>query len=105
MSTHNHKLLSKELNTAIKLIGDSHVLCIIVNLEKQGMRFCELQRAINGLNPTTLSNRLKRLEQEQIVSRQVAAIDKVSVLYELTDKGRAILPIVKEIGIFAEKFL
>lgn len=105
MSTSNHQTISKELNNAIAMIGDTHILCIISNLGNKGMRFNELQRSINGLNPTTLSDRLKKLEKEKIVSRQEETVDKVSVVYELTEKGRGILPIIKEIGKFAERFL
>lgn len=105
MSTDNNQHISAELNNAIQVIGDTHILCIISNLGDKPMRFNELQRSINGLNPTTLSDRLKRLEKEKIINRQEETVDKTSVAYELTDKGRGILPIIKEIGIFAAKFL
>ena len=105
MSTSNSQTLTPELTNAISLIGDTHILCIISNLGKQEMRFNELQRSINGLNPTTLSDRLKRLEKENIVSRKEETLDKVSVVYELTTKGKGILPIIKEISTFANKYL
>ena len=105
MSTANNNHLSDELMNAIQMIGDTHVLCIVSNLGKKPMRFNEIQRAVNGINPTTLTDRLKRLEKEQIVTRAEETVDKVSVVYTLTDKGRGVLPIIKEIGIFADKFL
>lgn len=104
MSTDNSQTIPEELNNAINIIGDSHVLCIISNLGNRGMRFNELQRSINGINPTTLSDRLKRLEKEKIISRQEETVDKVSVVYELTEKGQGIIPIIKKIAKFAQKF-
>lgn len=93
------------MNDAIKMLGDDHILCIIGNLRDGGMRFNELQRALNGINPTTLTDRLAKLEKEGIVNRKEETVDKLSVVYELTEKGRGIIPIVNEFATFAEKFL
>lgn len=105
MSTAKTNKIPDELNSAIKLIGDDHILCIISILGSGESRFNDLQRSINGINPATLADRLKKLEQEKIVSKKRETLDKLSVVYELTDKGRAILPIIKEIDIFANKYL
>ncbi len=105
MSTDRNKKLSNEVNNAIKMLGDEHILCIIGSLCDGGMRFNEIQRAINGVNPTTLADRLKKLEHEGIVVRKEETLDKVSVVYELTQKGQGILPIVNEFANFAKKFL
>lgn len=104
MSIQNSQAISDELNNAITMIGDAHVLCIISNLGNKGMRFNELQRSINGINPTTLSDRLKKLEKDKIISRKEETVDKLSVVYELTEKGQGIIPIIKEIDKFAKKF-
>lgn len=96
---------SNQLDLAIAMIGDAHMLCIIHHLGDKSMRFNELQRAINGLNPATLTDRLKKLESEKIVVRKEETVDKISVVYELTPKGHAILPIINEIGKFAVKYL
>lgn len=87
------------------MIGDDHILCIIANLNGRSLRFNELQRALNDINPTTLADRLKRLELEGVVVKEKETIDKLSVVYALTEKGKGILPIVREFEKFAEKFL
>jgi DNA-binding HxlR family transcriptional regulator len=104
MSSNNVGLIPKELNTAIKMLGDTWVLCIVSNLAQKPLRFCELERAIQGVNPVTLTNRLKRLESEKIVSKELETVDKLSVVYNLTDKGKAILPIINQIEIYGKKF-
>lgn len=88
---------------AMELLGDTHSLCIVYHLSQKKLRFCELQRATGDLNPRTLSGRLKKLEDEQIILRKEETIDKVSVVYELTKKGRDVLPIIDQIFIFSEK--
>ncbi len=105
MSTGNNQHLSKELNEGIKMLGDTWILCIVGTLSKGDLRFNELQRAITGINPVTLANRLKKLEKEKMVARKEETVDKLSVIYSLTDKGEAILPTLKEIQLFADKFL
>ena len=105
MSTDNNTHISDELNNGIKMLGDAWILCIVGTLAKKEMRFNEIQRAIEGINPTTLADRLKKLENEKMIKRQEETVDKLSVAYSLTKKGQGILPILKEIQIFADKFL
>jgi DNA-binding HxlR family transcriptional regulator len=105
MSTNNPQILSKELSQALKMLGDTWVLSILCNLSRQkSLRFNELQRALEGISPTTLANRLKHLEKAGMIGRKEETIDKLSVVYELTSKGQAILPITSEFRKFAEKF-
>lgn len=103
MSNNKKNNLPAEVNHAIKVLGDDHVLCIIASLRKNGMRFNELQRSLN-INPATLIDRLTKLELEGIVDKKKETLDKLSVVYELTKKGLAILPIMNEFERFAKKF-
>ena len=96
--------MSDELNSAIKMLGDSWVLCIVCNLAEHNLRFSELERAIRGINPVTLTRRLKELEAEKLVKREEETVDKLSVVYTLTEKGQAVVPVIKEINKFAERF-
>jgi len=104
MSTQNNKKEVHGFNKAVTMIGDEETLCIIHTLKKNELRFCELQRAMGGANPVTLTNRLKKLEKEGLVKRKEETLNKLSVVYELTEKGRAVVPIVNAIGRFAEMF-
>ena len=105
MSTTNNNHVSEEFNNAIKMIGDSWTLCIVSNLANAPLRFCEIERAVAGINPTTLTDRLKKLEAEKMIERKEETVDKLSVVYSLTDKGQGILPILGQIQTFADKFL
>lgn len=104
MSTASLNTTRQEIDNAINMIAEAHMLCIVNHLSEREMRFNELQRSISGLNPATLSDRLKRLEKDGFVTRKEETLDKVSVVYELTPKGRAILPVINEISKFAEKY-
>ena len=57
------------------------------------------------MNPVTLTNRLKTLEGEGFIDRKKEAIDKLSVSYLLTKKGRGMLPVLKKIESFAKQYV
>src|ERR1700721_2674283 len=58
-------------------------------------RFCELERSLQVISPRTLSLRLRALEEEGIVERHRFPEVPPRVEYALTEKGRALLPIVE----------
>lgn len=81
----------------LRLIGDVWILAIIVQLADADCRFGELQRQIDGINPVTLTNRLKKLEEAELIIRQINTIDKQSVTYQLTNRGKLVLPVINEL--------
>ncbi len=95
------KCSAKEL----KILGDYWTLQIIQVLSDGEKRFTEMERILPNINPTTLTNRLKKLEAQKLLKRQTETVDKLSVVYALTDKGQGILPILSEIKHFADKYL
>jgi DNA-binding HxlR family transcriptional regulator len=80
-------------------------LLIIRDLGEGRARFCELERSLTGISPRTLSLRLRDLEQEGIVERQTFSEVPPRVEYALTDKGRALLPIVEDMREFGAQWL
>lgn len=85
---------NKTCVSSLKLLGDFWTLRIIDTLENEPMRFCDLQRAVDNLNPATLTSRLKRLEDASLVRRSKGTEDGCSVTYGLTELGKKTLPIV-----------
>jgi DNA-binding HxlR family transcriptional regulator len=69
-------------------------LLLVRDLAEGRSRFCELERSLQGISPRTLSLRLRALEEEGIVARRTFAEVPPRVEYVLTDKGRALLPII-----------
>lgn len=91
-------------NVGLRLLGDYWSLSIIQGLQLGEKRFCKIERLLPGINPTTLTNRLKKLESEKIISRREETIDKLSVTYVLTQKGLAVVPIIRAIATFASTY-
>jgi DNA-binding HxlR family transcriptional regulator len=63
-------------------------MLLVRDLAEGVTRFCELERSLTGISPRTLSLRLRALEDEGIVARSDGDG------YLLTEKGRALLPII-----------
>ncbi|HTX74185.1 MAG TPA: helix-turn-helix domain-containing protein [Rectinemataceae bacterium] len=75
---------------------------LIINALLDGERyFCELEKAIPALSARVLALRIRELEKEGIVSRRVGASSPIRVSYSLTDKGRALEPIIRDIARWA----
>jgi DNA-binding HxlR family transcriptional regulator len=80
-------------------------LLIIRDLADGRSRFCELERSLEGISPRTLSLRLRALEEEGILERQTYPEVPPRVEYGLTEKGRALLPIVEAMRSYGEGWL
>ncbi len=70
-------------------------LLLVRDLAEGRSRFCELERSLQGISPRTLSLRLRALEEEGIVERSSHPELPPRVEYALTEKGRALLPIIE----------
>jgi DNA-binding HxlR family transcriptional regulator len=80
-------------------------LLLVRDLADGCSRFCELERSLAGISPRTLSLRLRALEEEGIVERHTFSEVPPRVEYALTEKGRALLPIVEGMRSFGEAWL
>lgn len=91
-------------DSVMKIIGDFWTLRIVESLRSQELRFCEMERAIPDISPATLTSRLKKLEESQLIIRRVETLDRQSVCYGLSEKGRGIVPVLDAIKTFTEEY-
>jgi DNA-binding HxlR family transcriptional regulator len=80
-------------------------LLVIRDLAEGRSRFCELERSLHGISPRTLSLRLRALEEEGVVERQTFPEVPPRVEYALTDKGRALVPLIEDMRAYGLKWL
>ncbi len=87
---------------ALKLVADYWVLRVVeeLHLAENGLRFSELQRALGGASPATLSNLLRRLEERKLIDRDECP-GRLSVKYRLNERGTSVLPVIRAITDFA----
>ena len=80
-------------------------LLVIRDLAEGRSRFCELERSLAGISPRTHSLRLRALEEEGMVERQTYPEVPPRVEYALTEKGRALVPIVESMRVYGREWL
>ena len=88
-----------------EIVCGKWTLLLVRELAEGRSRFCELERALKGISPRTLSLRLRALEDEGIVERQTYAEVPPRVEYALTTKGQALLPIIDDMRTYGERWL
>src|ERR687887_680510 len=88
-----------------EIIGSKWTAIIVHDLSEGPRRFTELEHSCAGISPRTLSERLRALEQEGILVRRSYAESPPRVEYELTQKGRDLLPIIAEMRRFGHAWL
>ena len=95
--------LSQCQAAAVKLVADYWVLRIIDELANaaEATRFSALERKLVGVSPVTLSNKLRQLEAEQLITRLEGECGKTSVSYSLSDRGRKVLPVIHAVSDFS----
>jgi DNA-binding HxlR family transcriptional regulator len=80
-------------------------LLVIRDLADGCSRFCELERSLEGISPRTLSLRLRALEEEGIVARNTFPEVPPRVEYALTEKGRALVPLIEDMRRYGKRWL
>jgi DNA-binding HxlR family transcriptional regulator len=86
----------------LRLVSDFWTIIIVHQLREGPQRFGDIQRGVDGLNPVTLTSRLRLLMEQGMVER-LKEPGKKAVAYALTGKGRDLLPILDEMWKFGGK--
>jgi DNA-binding HxlR family transcriptional regulator len=87
------------------IIGAKWTALLIYDLAAGTRRFRELEQTCAGISSRTLAERLRALEKAGIVRRHSYPESPPRVEYELTQKGRELLPIVDAMTEFGQSWL
>lgn len=90
--------------SAMEIIGNKWTALILRDLMAGPRRFCELEKSVGNINPRTLSQRLDDLEGHGIITKQVFAEVPPRTEYTLTEKGQNLLPILKQMAAWGNKY-
>ncbi|MGH2668489.1 MAG: winged helix-turn-helix transcriptional regulator [bacterium] len=83
---------------ALDVIGERWSLLIVRDLLAGPRRFNELREGLPGIATNLLASRLRRLERDGVLRRTELAPPAGSLVYELTDRGRALQPVLRELA-------
>ncbi len=90
---------------ALDIVGERWTILIIRELMAGPRRFTDLMDGLPGISTNLLSERLKNLEQEGILSRRVLPPPAGSTVYELTAVGLALEKSLLELGKWGSQFV
>ena len=82
------------VEAALEVIGGKWKGVILFHLLGGRLRFGEIRRAVGSITQRTLTNQLRELEADGILTRTVHAVVPPRVEYELSARGQALAPIL-----------
>ena len=93
------------IDNTFKIIGKKFTVHILRNITKLGQtRFNKFLESIEGINPKTLSARLREMERNGIIERRIYPGTPVKIEYSVTKKGMALDPVLEAMATFSMKY-
>jgi len=90
---------------ALDLVGDRWSLLVVRELMHGPRRYTDLVEGLPGIGTNILATRLRDLETNGVVTRRTLPPPAASRIYELTDYGRALRPVVRELALWGARSL
>ena len=90
--------------TTLQLIGNKWKMLILRNLMTRPWRFNEMLRSIPGISQKVLTDNLRALENDEIITRTVFPEVPPRVEYALSDLGESMRPIIKAMEVWGTEY-
>ena len=90
--------------TTVQLIGSKWKLLIIRNLMQRPWRFNELRRDLEGISQKVLTDSLRSMEEDGIITRTVYPEVPPRVEYALSELGESMRPIIEDMAAWCESY-
>ena len=104
MIDYHGKKYNCPMELAVGLISGKWKAVILWHLSDGALRFSELCRRFPEVSEKVLTAQLRSLEDDGIITRTVFLEVPPQVEYALTDFGKTLIPILRELEVFAEGF-
>lgn len=82
------------VETTLLLISDKWVVLVLRDLMTGTKRFGELMKSITGVSQKVLTEKLRRMEENELITRTVYPEAPPRVEYDLTNLGRSLAPVL-----------
>lgn len=89
---------------ALSILGDKWTPLLIKALNEEQTHFSELEKALDGISPRTLSQRINKLVDENIVSKCLYCEHPPRYSYSLTQKGKDLQDILVDMAYWSAKY-
>ncbi|NQY65363.1 MAG: helix-turn-helix transcriptional regulator [Alteromonadaceae bacterium] len=91
------------IERGMRILGGKWKASILWHVKDGPVRFNELSRMLGGASKKMVDQRLKELENQGLVSREVICTRPIAVTYEITDFGRTALDILEKLKDWTEE--
>ena len=95
--TRDGQVFNNPVEYALKKIGGKWKMPILWRLREQKKRYSELKSSLAGITHKMLSNQLRELEKDGLVTRFVHEVVPPRVDYELTRYGKSAIKLIEEL--------
>jgi DNA-binding HxlR family transcriptional regulator/putative sterol carrier protein len=86
------------LASGLDVLGERWTLLLVRELLLGPQRFSDLLDSLEGIGPNTLATRLRGMETDGLVTKRRLPPPAASTVYELTDRGEALEPVLLELA-------
>jgi DNA-binding HxlR family transcriptional regulator len=90
---------------ALGLVGERWALLVVLELMSGPKRYTDLVAGLPGIGTNILAGRLRDLEAGGIVTKRTLPPPAASRVYELTEYGRALRPVIRELALWGARSL
>lgn len=91
----------------LNVLSQKWTLQLIFLLGKRSLKFNEVKEILNGMSSRTLTDKLRMLEKEKLLTRRIINQAPVRVEYSLTEKGKSValssIPLIYYLGRLSKK--
>ncbi len=110
MTPQELKMISDQMkccpvDNTFKIVGKKFTIHILRNMIFLNQtRFSQFLESVEGINPKTLSVRLREMEKSGLIKRKVYPNTPIRIEYSITEKGEALKPILDQMAAFSMKY-
>jgi DNA-binding HxlR family transcriptional regulator len=90
---------------ALGLVGERWALLVVLELMRGPKRYTDLAENLRGIGTNILASRLRDLEAAGVVTKRTLPPPAASKVYELTDYGRELRPVIRELALWGARSL
>lgn len=96
--------LCPKVEKTLTLLGKKWIGLIVFSLLEKPRKFSEIEQFINGISGRMLTERLKELETEGIIKKEILSTTPIKIEYSLTRKGIDLTETYSKISDWADKW-
>ncbi len=92
------------IQKALEILGDQWSPLILLELSSNESTFSALETALPGISPRTLSQRLTKLEEHDIITRHIYCERPPRYRYQMTEKGKELQSVLRKMADWGAKY-